>query len=203
MAQFKNFSIIFPPLSYNPGQQVTHGKHMTPELSRQLETLHPDAFGWALHCVAGDHGRAEEVLSQAYLKFAQGRARFAGNSSFKTWWFGVIRFTAQEDLRSAKFRQSLLGKLLLQLPWQQQNLPRPTPVQHLERSEDTSILLHQLSLLPPRQAEVLHLVFYQDLTLAEAAELMGISLGSARQHYERGKHRLRANLKALPEPIHS
>ncbi len=174
---------------------------MNSELSRQLETLHPDAFGWALHCVAGDYCRAEEVLSNAYLKYAQGKAQFAGGSSFKTWWFGVIRFTAQEDLRRTKFRQTLLGRLLEHLPLQQNTLARPTPSQHLERREDTTMLLQQLSLLPPRQAEVLHLVFYQDLTIAEAAALMGISLGSARQHYERGKHRLRANLKALPEPI--
>jgi RNA polymerase sigma factor (sigma-70 family) len=175
---------------------------MNPELSHQLETLHPDAFGWALHCVAGDYSRAEEVLQNAYLKLAQGRAQHHGTSSLKTWWFGVIRFTAQEELRRTKSRQTLLGRFLAHLPFHQTTTPRATPVQHLERSEETSILLQQLSQLPPRQAEVLHLVFYQDVTIAEAATLMGISLGSARQHYERGKHRLRANLKLLPEPIH-
>jgi RNA polymerase sigma-70 factor (ECF subfamily) len=175
---------------------------MNPELSNQLESLHPDAFGWALHCVAGDHSRAEEVLQNAYLKVAQGRARHGGSSSFKTWWFGVIRFTALEDLRRTKFRQSLLGRLWDHLPFHHATTTRSSPAQQLERREDTTILLEQLRQLPPRQAEVLHLVFYQDVTLAEAAALMGISLGSARQHYERGKHRLRANLKSLPEPIH-
>jgi DNA-directed RNA polymerase specialized sigma24 family protein len=45
--------------------------------------------------------------------------------------------------------------------------------------------------LSPRQREVLHLVFYQDLTIAAAAGVLNISIGSARVHYERGKAQLR------------
>ena len=48
--------------------------------------------------------------------------------------------------------------------------------------------------LPARQREVLHLVFYQDLTIEEAAKVLNISLGTARTHFERGKSRLRGLL---------
>ena len=41
----------------------------------------------------------------------------------------------------------------------------------------------------------MHLVFYQELSLQDASEVMGVSLGSVRTHYERGKRNLRAWLE--------
>jgi len=38
---------------------------------------------------------------------------------------------------------------------------------------------------------VLHLVFYQELTIEEASRVMNVSLGTARTHFDRGKRRLR------------
>lgn len=167
---------------------------MERETADQLEALHPDAFGWALHCCGGDHSRAEEVLQNAYLKAAAGRALFSGASSFKTWWFGVIRFTAHEEFSRLRYRESLLGRLFNQLTGDQHD-PRPSPSRQVELDEQTVQLRAALARLPARQAEVLHLVFYQDLSISEAAGIMKIGLGSARQHYERGKARLRSLLQ--------
>src|SRR5205809_7396154 len=81
---------------------------MSPDdLAAQLEQLHAAAFGWALSCCAWDRPAAEDALQSSYLKIIDGRARFAGRSSFRTWVFGVIRRTAQEARRRA-----LLGRWL-------------------------------------------------------------------------------------------
>jgi RNA polymerase sigma-70 factor (ECF subfamily) len=68
----------------------------------------------------------------------------------------------------------------------------------LEEVEAVRELSAALEHLPARQREVLHLVFYQDLSIAEAAAVMEISVGSARTHYERGKARLRTLLGERP-----
>ncbi len=164
---------------------------MDRELAANLESLHPDAFGWAVHCCGGDAARAEDVLQNAYLKMAQERACYDGRSAFKTWWFGVIRFTAHEEHRRVRFRESLLGKLLTAFTEEH----HPAPSKQMELDERAATLRTALTQLPARQAETLHLVFYQDLTLAEAAVVMRVSIGSVRQHYERGKARLRELLQ--------
>jgi RNA polymerase sigma-70 factor (ECF subfamily) len=44
--------------------------------------------------------------------------------------------------------------------------------------------------LPARQREVLDLVFFHEMTVEQAAEVMDVSTGTARTHYHRGKLRL-------------
>jgi RNA polymerase sigma-70 factor (ECF subfamily) len=153
-----------------------------------LEQLHPESFGWALCCCRRDATRAEEVLQRVYLKVLSGDARHAGEGPFRTWLFGVILRTAQDDRR----REWLRAARLLQW-WGRRGTPKRLDAsadEVADASEQRELFLRALERLPARQREVLHLVFYQGMSIAEAAAVMGISLGSARTHYERGKDAL-------------
>jgi RNA polymerase sigma-70 factor, ECF subfamily len=159
------------------------------DLKAELEKLHQAGFGWALSCCARNHAQAEEVLQTVYLKILQGKARYRSESSLRTWFFAVIRKTAISERRKQVFRtMTSFGGAPSQVSQKNQ------PDVELERSEMQQRFQQALLQLPPRQRETLHLVFYQDLSLSEAAEVMSISIGSARQHYERGKKRLREAL---------
>ena len=158
------------------------------DLDDELARHHRAAFGWALACCRWDTAAAEDVLQTAYLKLLDGRARFAGQSEFKTFLFGVIRRTASETQRRRAIRAAFtlgIGAEGSDARVEQIGTRR---IVREERSRELITALEQLS---ARQRDVLHLVFYQDLTIAAAADVMGISVGSARVHYERGKAQLR------------
>jgi RNA polymerase sigma-70 factor (ECF subfamily) len=158
-----------------------------------LEAHHAESWSWALACCRGDVARAEEALHGAYHKVLDGRARFDGRSSFKTWLFGVIRLTALDQRRGNWRRWTRSAPLA-----EAENCAdvRPTPADSLAGDDRCRELRTALDGLAARQAEVLRLVFYHDLTLDEAAAAMGVSSGTARTHYERGKERLRRRLAA-------
>lgn len=162
------------------------------ELEELLARLHEDSFGWALSCCGWSDADAEDVLQTTYVKVISGRARFGGSSTFRTWLFGVIRHTAREHGRRARSHVERAERLAREPVAAGPVVPRPDEA--YARSERSERLLAALDQLPARQREVLHLVFYQDLTIREAAEVMEVSLGSARVHYERGKKRLRSVL---------
>jgi RNA polymerase sigma-70 factor (ECF subfamily) len=162
------------------------------EIRIQLEVLHPECFAWAVCCCRWDREEAEEVLQMAYLNVLNGRASFAARSSFKTWLFGVIRYTALDQRRRGLRRMRILRDWLVRNPPDRPVLADPAAT--LTLTETATRLRAELRRLPRRQREVLHLVFYQDLTIEEAAGVLEVALGTARTHYERGKRRLRERL---------
>jgi len=154
------------------------------ELEDQIEQSHAAAFGWALSCCERRREEAQDVLQTVYFKILDGRAAYSGNSSFRTWLFSLIRITALDRRRSWFRRMARDGAVPLRLA----SADRESELIAAERSRAVE---DALRLLSERQREVLHLAFYQEMTIEDAAEVMGVALGTARSHYERGKARLR------------
>jgi RNA polymerase sigma factor (sigma-70 family) len=152
-------------------------------LRNALEAHHLESYGWALSCCRRKGDDAENVLELVYLKVLSGKAVFDGRSSFKTWLFAVIRKTAAHEHRMELLRRLRLSQIPKALDW------KPP-----EQSGVELRLKEALGKLPARQREVLQLVFYHDLSIVEAAKVMGVGVGSARTHYERGKKQMRRRL---------
>jgi RNA polymerase sigma-70 factor (ECF subfamily) len=153
-------------------------------MRQALEAHHAESYGWALSCCRRQPDQAENVLQLVYLKVLSGKAVFHGESSFRTWLFAVIRKTAAHEYRLDILRTLRLSRI-----------PRPLEAAPVSGQRGFEVGLKEaLAKLPARQREVLQLVFYHELSIAEAAKVMGVGIGSARTHYERGKKQLREKL---------
>jgi len=164
---------------------------MTPAETRaEIERLHAAGFAWSMACCGRKRERAEDVLQTSYLKILDGRARFEGRSSFKTFLFGVIRRTAAEERRRAVLAALLPGR----------DGASPEPAGSAPDPVERLAFAAALARLPRRQREVLELVFSHGMTIDESADTLGIAPGSAAAHYARGKSRLARILRRRTHP---
>ena len=161
------------------------------QLIDQVAVFHEDAFTWALTCCGGDADAAADALQECYVKVAAGRAHFGAKSSLKTWWLAVVRITVFEQRRGQQHRRTILEAFR---DWFAAPGGGTDDTFDLSAPPDADQLSAALERLPGRQREILHLVFQLELSVSEAAAVMRTSVGSARQHYERAKKRLRQEL---------
>lgn len=166
----------------------SHSARSIARMRDELGQIHSASFGWALRCCDQHHDRASDVLQTAYLRVLSGAARFEGRASVRTWFFGVIRVVSLEQRRK-RLRPSASVHGI-------EELQRKTPphARAVHEYDEARLLAEALTKLSDRQREVLHLVFYEEMTLKDAAEVIGIGLGAASTHYDRGKKALLALL---------
>src|SRR5712692_5356247 len=122
------------------------------DLTAELEQLHAAAFGWAMSCCDWDRSAAEDVLQASYLKLLDGRARFGGRSSLRTFVFGVIARTAREARRRSALRRWLPLAALVLGPEMEDG--RPDPATAFARADETARLVRALGRLSGRQRQV-------------------------------------------------
>jgi len=157
-----------------------------PLVSRSaLEAIHSQVFGWALSRCNYDDAVAEDLVQQAYIELLSGKAVFGGESSLKTFVFGVV-----QNLARSRFRRISTQLRLIQ-----------TYVAHDEQVESeasdpgvSSRVWQAVRDLPARQRDIIELVFCRDLTVEQASQVMGVTVGTGRVHYDRAKKALRAKL---------
>jgi RNA polymerase sigma-70 factor, ECF subfamily len=163
------------------------------DLRNSLAALHPASFAWAVVCCR-DRELAEEVLQSVYARLLDGHAPHDGRSSFQTWLFAVIRNAARDQQRKRWWSRVLRLELnaLDRLAGATQRGSSPA-----NDEDELAIVRAALRTLPERQRQVVHLVFYEELTVVEAATVMGVTVGTARQHYARAKESLKVILRPL------
>ncbi len=167
-----------------------------PEVTRSaLEALHGQVFGWALSRCYYDRAAAEDLMQQAYVELLSGNARFDNKSSLKTFVFSVV-----QNLARSRYRR-LASRLRLVKTYEATSFEPPVDANEAghasDQGERNSAIWQHVQQLPPRQRDIIELVFCRELTVEAASVVMGVTTGTGRVHYDRAKKALRIKIGEL------
>lgn len=135
-----------------------------------------------------DRQWAEEVLQDVMLIAWNGAGNFQGRSSVKTWLFTIARNQSVNAYTRRKPGPDPLDP----------ELPGPggfSPEQLLERSQTGAALQEAILQLPEEQRETLELLFFQELSQAEVAQVMQVAPGTIKSRLSRARANLRKFFK--------
>jgi RNA polymerase sigma-70 factor (ECF subfamily) len=136
----------------------------------------------------GDWSVAEDVMAQTFLEAWRSRARIAADcESLRPWLLGIATNLARGHRRSSRRRAVALSRL---------GAPPDVPdfsddvSGRLDDTDRIAALHRSLSRLRPDEFEVLALCAWSELSYAEAAEALGIPVGTVRSRLSRARAKL-------------
>jgi len=127
---------------------------------------------------------AEEVLQDVMLSVWKNAGSFRGDSKVRTWLFVIARNRAinTQRKRSPEFVQ------LNEYGFQSEDTG---PMERMIKQSNRDVVRSAIDQLQEGQREVLILVFYNQLSGPETAEVLGISEGTVKSRLHRAKHQLK------------
>ena len=159
-----------------------------PHISRSaLAAIHEQVFGWALSRCDYERELAEDLVQQAYVELLSGKAKFENQSSLKTFVYSVV----QNLSRSRYRRKATRLRLTEQFAHETAEVVLPP-----NDTASAAGLWRAVQALPQRQRDIIELVFCREMTIDQASEVMGVTVGTGRVHYDRAKKALRVKLDA-------
>ena len=123
-----------------------------------------------------DHGGADDVVQESFLKAHGAIASFRGESSFKSWILRIASNTAKNALRSRNRRQTVDVEDV-DLKVINKDFSR------MENLQTADLLKAAVSQLPDRQKQALELRIYEDLSFKEIAEIMESPFDTAKANF--------------------
>ncbi len=126
-----------------------------------------------------DLGVVEDCVQELFLSLWQNRATLGDTDQIKPYLFKAIRRKVIRQATQQK-RRRLVGLLPLEHPFEVVLSTEQAQVLAEADAEKIAKLQALLQELPPRQKEILYLLFYQDLGYPEIGQIMSLNYQSAR-----------------------
>jgi RNA polymerase sigma-70 factor, ECF subfamily len=150
-----------------------------------LEHL-PAAQRFAIR-LTGDSASAEDLLHDAIVRAVRGCGSFREQSRLTTWLFQIIVNC---------FRDRLRARVIEEVDPQVEDARALDPADVTGAAELGRIVAQRVSSLPPRQREAMVLVVFENMSVSDASEVLGISETNVRVNLFHARQRLKRELAA-------
>ena len=124
---------------------------------------------------------AEDVFQEVFLRFFRHEDRFEGDGHRKAW---LIRCTVNR------------AKSVMAAPWRRRTLPLETAAQIGVEDQYREVYAAVLS-LPVKYRAVIHLHYFEGLSVAEMAQTLNVPEGTVKSQLSRGRALLRDMLEEV------
>jgi RNA polymerase sigma-70 factor (ECF subfamily) len=160
-----------------------------------VESCYQPIFAY-LRRVSGDPDDAADLTQRTFAKAWTALSSYQGHSRFSTWLHGIAYHVYVDWRRRRKPASPQTDEWWAACP-----SPTPTPLDHAAEKDSAHRLYALVEQLDEDARQTLHLHYYQGLSIAETAEVLGVATSTV-------KYRLRGALDFLrprmtdPNPIH-
>ncbi len=131
-----------------------------------------------LHRFSGHWGDADDISQEAFVVAWSRLHEFRGNSSFRSWVCGIGFRVALQAKRSHRRR------LVRQAEWVRAQAPGA------DCSDDRLMLEAEMAKFSDVQRAAIALCLGEGFTHSEAAQILGLPLGTVKSHVTRGREKL-------------
>jgi RNA polymerase sigma-70 factor, ECF subfamily len=124
-----------------------------------------------------DHGRAQEVTQDVFVKLWRALPSYDGRASLSTWLYTIARNTCLSVVRMESYR-------------------RTSALTSIEEPQTGSItpmdvaLKESLARLPETQRAIITMFYFEDRSVAEVAAMIGLPEGTVKSHLHRARRAL-------------
>jgi RNA polymerase sigma-70 factor (ECF subfamily) len=157
------------------------------EFNRMVAEHGPTLYRMAYRMV-GDQHEAEDLVQEAFRSAWRSRRLFQPGGGERAWLASILRRRVADHWRRPRPPTVLAG---------QRNIEVGQPAEDPLRNDFTDEMQRALERLPRDLRETLLLVVVAELTHQEAADLMGIPLGTVLSRVSRARRQLREHLHLM------
>ncbi len=137
---------------------------------------------------------ADDLVQRTFLACLEARDRFRGDSSLRTYLFGIAHNTLRHFLRGREQSEAPLDSAMVSAAEL-----APGPATMLGQRQEQRLLLRALRHIPLDYQLVLELHYWEQQSTSEIAEITGLPVGTIKTRLRRGRQLLQEQIAALAE----